>query len=254
MYSYNQLGKTIAVLGNGFNYIFPEKNKDLYKKILNNGGLIISEYPPNTKCQSKYFLERNRIVSGLSLGILVIEAVFRSGTSVTAKLAFSQNRKIFALPHEIWNSHGIGTNKLIKNGAILVTNTEDILQEFKCLKKMAQKYKTIEKIDLNSLHVDYEIFENSKKSIKSTNSIKSTKSITSIKDTLISSNIIEKKELKNPRLAYLYDFISANPISINELCKKTSTSISKVSSDLFALELEGYIKKVAGGYICISNK
>lgn len=254
MYSYNQLGKTIAVLGNGFNYIFPEKNKDLYKKILDNGGLIISEYPPNTKCQSKYFLERNRIVSGLSLGILVIEAVFRSGTSVTAKLAFSQNKKVFALPHEIWNSHGIGTNKLIKNGAILVTNTEDILQEIKCLKKMAQKYRTIEKIDLNSLHVDYEIFENSKKSIKSTNSIKSTKFITSIKDTLISSNIIEKKELKNPRLAYLYDFISANPISINELCKKTSTSISKVSSDLFALELEGYIKKVAGGYICISNK
>lgn len=254
MYSYNQLGKTIAVLGNGFNYIFPEKNKDLYKKILDNGGLIISEYPPNTKCQSKYFLERNRIVSGLSLGILVIEAVFRSGTSVTAKLAFSQNRKIFALPHEIWNSHGVGTNKLIKNGAILVTNTEDILQEIKCLKKMAQKYRTIEKIDLNSLHVDYEIFENSKKSIKSTNSIKSTKSITSIKDTLIFSNIMEKKELKNPRLAYLYDLISTNPISINELCKKSSTSISKVSSDLFALELEGYIKKVAGGYICISNK
>lgn len=199
-------------------------------------------------------MERNRIVSGLALGILVIEAVFRSGTSVTAKLAFSQNRKIFALPHEIWNSHGIGTNRLLKNGAILVTDTEDILQEIKCLKKMTQKYKTIQKIDLNSLHVDYEIFENSKKSIKSTNSIKSTKSITSIRDTLISSNVIEKKELKNSKLAYLYDLISINPISINELCKITSKSVSKISSDLFTLELEGYIKKVAGGYICISNK
>lgn len=169
-------------------------------------------------------------------------------------MAFSQNRKVFALPHEIWNSHGIGTNKLIKNGAILVTNTEDILQEIKCLKKMTQKYKTIQKIDLNSLHVDYEIFENSKKSKRSFNSMKSTKSIISTNDNSAFSNIIEKKELKNPELAYLYNLISINPISINELCKITSKSVSKISNDLFTLELEGYIKKVAGGYICISNK
>lgn len=169
-------------------------------------------------------------------------------------MAFSQNRKVFALPHEIWNSHGIGTNKLIKNGAILVTNTEDLLQEIKCLKKMTQKYKTIQKIDLNSLHVDYEIFENSKKSKKSFNSMKSTKSIISRNDNSAFSNIIEKKDLKNPKLAYLYDLISINPISINELCKMTSKSVSKISNDLFTLELEGYIKKVAGGYICISNK
>ena len=166
-------------------------------------------------------------------------------------MAFSQNRKVFALPHEIWNSHGIGTNKLLKSGAILVTNTEDILQEIKCLKKMTQKYKTIQKVDLNSLHVDYEIFENSKKSF---NSMKSAKSIISRNDNSAFSNIIEKKDLKNPELAYLYDLISINPISINELCKITSKSVSKISSDLFTLELDGYIKKVAGGYICISNK
>ena len=166
-------------------------------------------------------------------------------------MAFSQNRKVFALPHEIWNSHGIGTNRLLKNGAILVTNTEDILQEIKCLKRMTQKYKTIQKIDLNCLHVDYEIFENSK---KSSNSINSTKSRNSKNDNSAFSNIIEKKELKNPKLAYLYDLISLNPISINELCKMTSKPVSKISSDLFTLELEGYIKKVAGGYICILNK
>ena len=92
---------------------------------------MISEYPPNTKCQSQYFLERNRIISGLSLGVLVIEAIFRSGTSVTAKLAILQNKKVFTLPHEIWNIHGLGTNILLKDGAILVTSVEDILQEFK---------------------------------------------------------------------------------------------------------------------------
>ena len=165
----------------------------------------------------------------------MIEAVYRSGTSVTAKLAISQNRKVFALPHEIWNSHGTGTNRLIKNGAILVSSTEDILQEFKSLKKLDKKLNTIEKIDLDCLYVDYEIFKNSRKPLNS----------------LSTQN---KKELKNSKLAYIYDLISVEPISINELCKKTSKPISQISNDLFLLELEGYIKKVAGGYICILNK
>ena len=271
LYSYNQLGKTIAVLGSGFHQIFPSENIDLYKKILDFGGLVISEYPPDTKCQSKYFLERNRIVSGLSLGVLVIEAVHRSGTSVTAKLAISQNRKVFALPHEIWNSHGTGTNRLIKNGAILVNCTEDILQEFKSLKKLSKKLNTIQKLDLNSLDVDYEIFESSKKSsglAKSSN----TKSFVNLSldhhlnfqssmhsnihsgNKLTSLNSQTKKELKNPKLAYIYNLITLEPISINELCKKTSKPISQISNDLFLLELDGCIKKVAGGYICILNK
>ena len=172
------------------------------------------------------------------------------------------------MPHEIWNSHGIGTNKLLKNGAILVTSTEDILQEFKCLKKLTKKFKDIQKIDLNSLHVDYEIFESSKKSLKSSNNnfyldsnsnspIHFDSSIPShihSSNHLKSLNTQDKKELKNLKLAYIYDLISVEPISINELCKKTSRPISQISNDLFLLELEGYIKKVAGGYICILNK
>lgn len=235
------------------------------------GGLVISEYPPDTKCQSKYFLERNRIVSGLSLGVLVIEAVYRSGTSVTAKLAISQNKKVFALPHEIWNSHGTGTNRLIKNGAILVTDIEDILQEFKPLRQLIKNLNEIEKLDLDSLDVDYEIFESSKKSsnfIKSTNNksfvnLSSHYSLnfdSSIPSNIYSSNDLKslamqnKKELKDPKLSYIYDLMTLEPISINELCKKTSKSIAKISNDLFLLEISGYIKKVAGGYICILNK
>ncbi len=237
---------------------------------MNHGGLIISEYPPDIKCQSKYFLERNRIVSGLSLGVLVIEALYRSGTSVTAKLAVSQNKKVFALPHEIWNSHGVGTNRLIKNGAILVTNTEDILQEFKSLKKLSKNFKDIQKIELASLDIDYGIFESSKKSsptIKSSNinsfvnsSLDYLNSHSSIPSNIRPNNNLEslnfqnKKELKDSKLAYIYDLIFDKPISINELCKKTSKPISKISNDLFLLELEGYIKKVAGGYVCILNK
>ena len=123
-------GKTIAVLGNGFDFIYPEKNQELYRQIIQKDGLVITEYPPEEKAKSENFLERNRIVSGLAIGILVIEAAYRSGTSVTAKLAKKQGKKIFALPHEVDDKHGIGTNRLIQKGAIIVTKTEDIIKEF----------------------------------------------------------------------------------------------------------------------------
>lgn len=128
-------GNTIAVLGSGLNRIFPKENIKLYKNIIANNGLVISEYPPDTPKSSEKFLERNRIVSGLSLGVLVIEAAYRSGTSVTASLARKQQKKIFCIPHELNNKHGVGTNKLIKNGAHLVTCSDDILKELSLLNK-----------------------------------------------------------------------------------------------------------------------
>ena len=142
---------------------------------------------------------------------------------------------------------------------------------------------TIEKIDLDCLYVDYEIFENSRKTLNSLKTSKHSKFSNFAKnsnsnfyvdisldssacfDSSMTSNLHSntntnslstqnKKELKNSKLAYIYDLISVEPISINELCKKTSKPISQISNDLFLLELEGYIKKVAGGYICILNK
>lgn len=107
-------GKTIAVLANGLKHIFPKENISLYKQILKEGGLIVTEYPPEVKVKSERFLERNRIVSGISMGILVVEAAYRSGTSVTARLAKEQGKKIFAIPHEVTNIHGVGTNRLIR--------------------------------------------------------------------------------------------------------------------------------------------
>ena len=100
-------GKTIAVLGCGFKHIFPKENIGLFKKIIESGGAVISEYPPETEASSKRFLERNRIVSGLSMATLVIEAAYRSGTSVTAGLAKKQGRKVFCIPHEMENMHGV---------------------------------------------------------------------------------------------------------------------------------------------------
>ena len=100
-------GHTIAVLGGGFKHLFPKENIGLYKKIIENGGAVISEYLPNVRVSSSHFLARNRIVSGLSLGTLVVEAAFRSGTSVTAALAKEQGRQVFCIPHEMDNKYGV---------------------------------------------------------------------------------------------------------------------------------------------------
>lgn len=122
-------GKTIAVLGSGFNYIYPEENKELFYKIISNGGAVITEFKPNIMPNSKNFPIRNRIVSGLSCGVLVIEAAYRSGTSITAGLAKEQGKKVFCIPSNLDRTKGIGTNNLIKEGASLITCTNDILEE-----------------------------------------------------------------------------------------------------------------------------
>ncbi len=123
-------GETIAVLAGGFEHVFPKENLKLFEKIINRNGLVVTEYSPNSKVKSERFLDRNRIVSALSEGILVIEAAYRSGTSVTAKYAYSQGKVVMALPGRLDNSYGVGVNKLIQEGAKLVTNIEDVLQNF----------------------------------------------------------------------------------------------------------------------------
>ncbi len=91
-------GKTIAVLPCGFNHIFPKENLNLYHNILKKNGTVITEYSPEIKANSKRFLERNRIVSGLSIATLVVEAAYRSGTSVTARIATLQSRDVYCIP------------------------------------------------------------------------------------------------------------------------------------------------------------
>ena len=123
--------------------------------------------------------------------------------------------------------------------------TKDILQEFKSLRPILKKLETIQKIEINNFTIEHKLFNTTTKSIHSFSKIDLSSNST--------STILEKKKLENPKLAYIYDLISSKPISINDICKKTSKSISQISNDLFSLELGGYIKKVAGGYICILN-
>lgn len=139
----NNVGRTIAVLGAGFNNIYPKENKELFNKILENNGCVISEYPPEEKVNTKNFQRRNEIISTLAFGVLVIEAGYRSGSTITANLAFKQGKKVFSIPSNIDSKLGIGTNSLIQKGAKLVTNVKDILREInmnKC-KDIEQEWK-----------------------------------------------------------------------------------------------------------------
>ena len=202
-------GKTIAVLGCGFNNIFPKENLTLYNKIIQNGGLIISEYPPNEEACSEYFLKRNRIVSGLSIGILVIEAAYRSGTSVTVSLAKKQHKKVFCIPHSLDDKHGIGTNRMLKNGAILVTCAKDIIDSYDFL-----EYKLLPE---------------------------TTSSFTS-------SQKFASKPKIDEKYIDIYSLLVGPPLNTNEICEKTNRPSQYVNNALFMLELNGDIVKTEHGY------
>ncbi len=144
-----QKGKTIAVIGSGFNNIYPEENIELYKQILENGGCVVSEYLPHKKADLSTFPKRNRIISGISMGTLVVEAEHRSGSSITAKYTVEEQKILFCIPSNINSKQGVGTNRMIKQGAMLVTTPNDILDmydlynENKIEKDIPEQYKEI---------------------------------------------------------------------------------------------------------------
>ncbi len=121
-------GRTIAILACGLDIIYPGENLNLAKNIINQGALI-SEYPLGTKPRPDNFPRRNRIMSGMSLGVLVVEADEASGAMITAHMALEQNREVFAIPGSILSPMSRGTNRLIQEGAKLVRNCNDILEE-----------------------------------------------------------------------------------------------------------------------------
>jgi len=186
----HQKGRTIAVLGTGLNKIYPKENEILAESIIKNGGLIISEYGLYGERKSENFPKRNRIMSGLSDGILVIEAKNKSGTLITARYAKEQGKKVFSLPGNIDNINSSGTNGLIKKGAMFVSDIKDILDEF--------------------------IIENKEENIKKIN-----------------------QEYKK-----VYDVLGNVPMHINEICKKTNSTMAEVNQIITMLEIEGLIKSL----------
>lgn len=136
---------TLAVIGCGFDYVYPSSNRDLYRQIEENYGIIFSEYPPNTAPQPQNFPQRNRIITGLSYGTLVAEAALKSGAMISARLTLEQNRELMCMPGLISNPNTEGIYKLVKQGAPIVTNVSDI---FDILNWSFEAHKK-EKIELN---------------------------------------------------------------------------------------------------------
>jgi DNA processing protein len=130
-------GRTFAVLGNGVDQIYPRDHRDLAARITTNGALI-SEFPIGSQPEARHFPRRNRIISGIALGVLVVEAPEKSGALITASTAAEQGRDVFAVPGNIFSAANIGTNRLIQDGAKLVINVGDILDELQIAHEIVQ--------------------------------------------------------------------------------------------------------------------
>lgn len=187
-------GKTIAVLGCGVDIVYPPSNSELYKRIINGGGLIMSEFPPGLTVLKGLFVARNRIISGLSMGVLVAEGAKESGALITARYAAEQGRDVFAPPVPLTSLMSEAPNILLKQGAKFVTTVEDILEEYQMKKGMISK-KTIQTLPPDEACI-VEILSKESKSadelVLDTN--KSINALSYILSTLEIKNVIEKDE------------------------------------------------------------
>lgn len=214
-------GKTVVVVGSGLCYQYPPVNKQLFEKIVDAGGLIVSSFPMQTEPKPYCFPIRNRIVSGLSVGCLVLQAAIKSGALITAQCALDQGREVFAVPGPLYDPLSAGCHELIKLGAKLVTQTKDILDELP--------------IQLHSKGDIQQTFILKKDKIGDMGDVVATRES-------IAENIYADDQ---ERLILQH---TATAISADDLAKKTGISIQDLQSKLFMLSLDGKIKQDFMGY------
>ncbi len=212
-------GKTIAVLGSGLEQIYPKRHQALADGIVASGGVLLSEHLPDIKALAQHFPRRNRLVSGMSLGTLVIEAAYKSGSLITARLAVEQGREVFALPGAVTNPLSRGCHQLIKEGANLVEGAADIVSLLNS--DLA--------IDIRSVDDQSDMFAAS------------------------SAPQLKTVQLKTPKLEgtakAIYQALDVVPTAIDSLVNRTGLAVSEVAQQLIFLELKGQVAQVPGGYV-----
>ena len=201
------LGGTVAVLGGGLDEIFPREHAQLAADIANRG-LLVSEYGPDVEPQKLFFPQRNRIIAGLSLGTLVVEATRRSGSLITARLALDYGREVFAIPGSIHNPLARGCHYLIRQGAKLVEEAADVLVELK------------PQLEAEGIALAPPQDE------KTTDA---------------------KPATSDPSYEKLLNALGFSPTPIGEISARTSLTTAEVSSMLLLLELEGLVEALPGG-------
>ena len=229
-----ECGKTIAVLGGGFNHIYPPENEWLFHKIVEKGGCVISEYSSEIEADKSKFPIRNRIISGLSDAVLVVEALFKSGSTITARLAKQEGKRVYAIPNNIYASTAGGTNRLIQEGAFLVTEPMQIINDIIDIEKIKNTRKKIQRKN-NKNNENNENNESNKNNIDNKENIKESN------EKQHTININENISKIMP-IEYLdiYKILSDVPIHINEISKKLEKPVYEISSVVTMMEIDGY--------------
>ena len=221
-------GRTIAVLGTGIDTVYPPENEKLAADIVKKGALV-SEFPLGTPPNASNFPARNRIISGISVGVVVVEAGAKSGSLITARIAAEQGRSVFAVPGEIGAAGSKGTNHLIRQGATLIEGVDDILEE---LSPQIAAFQTVEKGDVAPAEP---------KSLPAADDAETPP----IRPTPEKTLTEEEKTL--------FSLLSSGPTDLDTLIEKSSMSAGIVQGALLTLELGGLVKRLPGKHFCLKE-
>ncbi|MBR6649892.1 MAG: DNA-processing protein DprA [Clostridia bacterium] len=239
-------GTTVAVLGCGIDVVYPKENEALLERVLNSGA-VITEFSPGVSPLRKNFPIRNRIISGISQSVCVIEGNMRSGSLITARHAVYQGRELFAVPGKVGEIGAEGTNHLIKNGAEAVTSPEDILSRYELIYPHTIDIKNIVTPVVENKTEDENIRILTKKKKKSTVKNKKTKEEIFSKSAKPSGNVdfdSLSEEEKRVYRAMMPDI----PMLAEEICNVSGMPVSTVMASLTLLEISGAVESGAGGY------
>ena len=232
-------GRTIAVLGNGLSLIYPAGNKDLVDKVAESGALI-SEFPMGMKPMAENFPRRNRIISGLSIGTVVVEASNRSGALITARLASEQGREVFAVPGEIFSELSTGTHSLIDKGAKLISTVDDLID--------ALPQRTIHQITASKPATS----QQKNRNISQVPEVGMNETKPSEKTPEQTLPVTPQPDLTTDEKT-IFDAIEIPSSHIDTIVRTTQLPISQVLSVLLMLELKGVIQQLPGKLFAKTN-